>query len=263
MSCEVCGTEYPYRDDILDFCRNNSGGTAHDESEQWDSQADKYEVRRSADALYMASVAAAVRSLGSVAGLTTLDAGCGTGMTTLPLASRGATVIALDLSFASLAALKRKVGAENIRAIRGDITRLPFASASFDCVISANTIQQIPDESSRYQAVSELAHVTRPGGRVIVSVHSYSVRKRMLGWLKKGPAGGHSGSVRYVHRFVPNEFHRLLDSSLRVERITGCAFSLPYYWKMTAISRCVEFVLSRTSLAATGGEMLIGHCVKS
>ena len=67
-----------------------------------------------------------------------LDLGCGSGLSTLPLAQRGCTPIGVDLSLAMLLAA-RKAGAEVVQA---DVSRpLPFRPGLFDGVTSVSTIQ--------------------------------------------------------------------------------------------------------------------------
>ncbi|MGN6149067.1 MAG: class I SAM-dependent methyltransferase, partial [Rhizomicrobium sp.] len=50
----------------------------------------------------------------------------------------------------------------------GDITRLPFADASFDAIISMIVIHNIPSREGRDQALRELARVLKPGGRMVI-----------------------------------------------------------------------------------------------
>lgn len=56
-------------------------------------------------------------------------------------------------------------GVSNVTFVEGDATRLPFADGEFDLVVSSRTIHHVqwPDV-----AISEMARVTRVGGRVLV-----------------------------------------------------------------------------------------------
>ena len=51
--------------------------------------------------------------------------------------------------------------------LQGDAFRLPFADASFDRVICAEVMEHVHDYRG---AARELARVTRPGGRVAVTI---------------------------------------------------------------------------------------------
>ncbi len=262
FTCGVCRAEYIRRGAVWDFAPKSADELFSRESDQWDEQAGRYEERRTIDPLYMAGVSAAVRALGLGRGLTVLDAGCGTGLTTRRLIEGCGGVIAFDASAASLEVLKNYVAAWDVLAVRGDLLHLPFAAGTFDRVLCANALQQFPGRDNHLRVVAELARVTRPGGRVVISAHAFTARKRRQGWQKEGPAGGHSGPLRFIHRFEPGEFRDVLRSALRVERLTGAAFPLPYRLKLSPLSRFAESVLSRVPLAAAFGEMLIAHCVR-
>lgn len=258
----MCGAEYIRRGVAWDFAPKSANELFARESDQWDEQACRYEEKRAVDPLYMAGVSAAVRAIGLGRGLTMLDAGCGTGLTTRRLTEECGGLIAFDASAASLEVLKDDAAASEVLAVRGDLLHLPFAAGTFDRVLCANALQQFSGRDNHLRVAAELARVTRPGGRVVVSAHAFTARKRRQGWQKEGSAGGHSGPLRFVHRFEPGEFRDVLRSALRVERLTGAAFPLPYRLKLSPISRLAESVLSRVPLAAAFGEMLIAHCVR-
>lgn len=262
LACDECGDEFPLRESVWDFAPKSAGELFMSESEQWDEQADRYEERRAVDPLYMAGVRAAVRALGPLRGETILDAGCGTGLTTRLLAGRCGSIAALDASVASLEFLKYGAAARDVLAVRGDLRHLPFESKTFDRVLCANALQQFPGRDNHLRVVAELARVTRPGGKVVVSTHAFTARKRRKGWQKTGPSGGHSGPLNFVHRFELDEFRDVLGSALRVESITGASFPLPYRYKLSPLSRVAESVFGRLSLATPFGEMVIGHCVR-
>jgi SAM-dependent methyltransferase len=102
-----------------------------------------------------------------------LDAGCGEGRHCFGCLERGANVIGVDLDFASLRdASKRlrdragqldRVGEMN----QGDAFHLPYRDASFDRVICSEVMEHVHDYRA---AARELARVTKPGGRVAVTI---------------------------------------------------------------------------------------------
>jgi SAM-dependent methyltransferase len=59
----------------------------------------------------------------------------------------------------------RKGAPENVTFVEGDATKLPFETGSFDLACSRRTLHHIAHPES---AISELARVTVPGGRVYV-----------------------------------------------------------------------------------------------
>ena len=93
-----------------------------------------------------------------------LDAGCGAGLLALLASLRGARVTALDASAALLDIVRARVPEADVR--EGDLEALPFADASFDAVTAVNSVFYAADMGA---AMSELARVVPPGGRVVVT----------------------------------------------------------------------------------------------
>ncbi|MBU1206349.1 MAG: methyltransferase domain-containing protein [Proteobacteria bacterium] len=95
-----------------------------------------------------------------------LDAGCGTGVFTLDMLSRGAKVIGLDISMPMLNRAGPKARGYWFRTVLGDIANLPFPEGSFDRVASVTTLEFIEDGR---RAFSELFRVTKRGGTIVVA----------------------------------------------------------------------------------------------
>ena len=95
-----------------------------------------------------------------------LDAGCGTGVFTLPLLACGARVAGLDLSLPMVRQSARKASAFPFRPVLGDILRLPFPDESFDKTVSITALEFIPEGE---KAIQEFFRVTRRGGCVVVA----------------------------------------------------------------------------------------------
>jgi len=92
-----------------------------------------------------------------------LDLASGTGDFSV-LAARqypGARTVAVDLTERMLQLARRRGLAH---AVCADAGRLPFASASFDCVFIGYGLRNFPDLR---QAVAEIERVTRPGGLLV------------------------------------------------------------------------------------------------
>jgi SAM-dependent methyltransferase len=102
-----------------------------------------------------------------------LDAGCGEGRHCFGALQRGARVVGLDLDLGSLrkaAGALRFVGRRKgalAAMLQGDAFRLPFADGTFDRVICAEVMEHVHDYRA---AARELARVTRPGGRIAVTI---------------------------------------------------------------------------------------------
>jgi len=100
-----------------------------------------------------------------------LDVGCGPGRFTIELARIGARVVAADLSPGQLD-LHRRYTADVDDAVEdrivADVTQLPFDDDEFDVsVCYGGALSYVLERAS--DATAELARVTRPGGRVLVS----------------------------------------------------------------------------------------------
>jgi SAM-dependent methyltransferase len=103
-------------------------------------------------------------------GSAVLEAGCGTGAQTIPLAlnSPHARITSVDLSAASLAeaqANAKAAGVTNVRFQQADILALPFQPDSFDHVFVCFVLEHL---SRPVDALTRLQDVVRPGGTITV-----------------------------------------------------------------------------------------------
>jgi SAM-dependent methyltransferase len=165
-----------------------------------------------------------------------LDAGCGEGRHCFGALERGARVVGLDLDLGSL---KRAAGPLRVRAgelrsfgamLQGDAFQLPFRDRSFDRVICAEVMEHVHDYPA---AARELARVTKPGGRIAVTIPTTTSE---LLYLRLGDdyfesPGGH------IRIFTPRDLALALGAAgLRTE---GCSFAHGLhtpYWALRSIA---------------------------
>jgi SAM-dependent methyltransferase len=98
-------------------------------------------------------------------GTRVLDVGCGSGLTLVLAAQRGAVPSGLDISPGLLGIARDRLPGADLR--EGDMECLPFDDASFDAVLGVNAFQFAGDPLG---ALREAARVTRPDGYVVASL---------------------------------------------------------------------------------------------
>lgn len=108
-----------------------------------------------------------------------LDAGAGFGRHAFEIARRGARIVALDYAADEVVGTRATFGGmiaageipedRFVGVLRGDATRLPFADATFDRVITSEVLEHIPADT---EAIAELVRVLRPGGSFACTVPS-------------------------------------------------------------------------------------------
>ncbi len=107
-------------------------------------------------------------------GKAVLDVGCGTGILSFLALERGAARVTCgDLSQYMLSWCGRKASALGYESSRTDFRQLdadslPFASNTFDAVISGMVLGLLPDQQG---ALAEMARVLKPGGSLCLSTH--------------------------------------------------------------------------------------------
>jgi SAM-dependent methyltransferase len=140
------------------------------------------------------------------AGLRILDAGCGTGGTTVRLREFG-DVYGADLHWEALAPAASRGLAGRLAC--ASVERLPFASGSFDLVASFEVLYHL-GVGSDDAALSEFRRVLRPGGLLLLRLPGHD-------WLR----GQHDRLVHTKRRYTVAEIRaKLHRAGFQVEYAT-------------------------------------------
>jgi len=100
-----------------------------------------------------------------------LDAGCGVGRYTIPLAMREYDVTGVDISLFAITELNNARLRRNMQMglAAVDIYHLSFRDNTFDAVVAFGVLQHLL-EDERSAALSEFARVLVPGGTLVIEV---------------------------------------------------------------------------------------------
>jgi len=94
-----------------------------------------------------------------------LDAACGTGFGTYAIAHRADAAVGVDIAPEAIAEARARYRASGLYYAVMDVAKLAFRNATFDAVISQDTIEHVPDDAG---FVAQAARVLRPGGTFTV-----------------------------------------------------------------------------------------------
>lgn len=94
-----------------------------------------------------------------------LDVGCGNALFTQWLRQRAAEVVGVDHTPRNCRQGRREYPELRLAASAGE--HLPFADASFDCVVCSDTVEHVDDDQA---CIDELIRVLKPGGTLIVTM---------------------------------------------------------------------------------------------
>jgi 2-polyprenyl-3-methyl-5-hydroxy-6-metoxy-1,4-benzoquinol methylase len=161
-----------------------------------------------------------------------LDAGCGSGRHLRALAKlSNLNIIGIDKNSSdlndALTGLENMPDAlsDNYLVSRADIKKLPFASASFDCVICSEVLEHIPDHEN---ALKELVRILKPQGDLVVSVPRYFSEK--ICWLISPAYSSEEGG--HIRIYKKKKLQKMLaNQGIKCWKINyKHALHAPYWW---------------------------------
>ena len=180
--------------------------------------------------------------LGLQAGDLVLDAGAGFGRHAFEIARRGANIVALDYmadeviqtrgTFGAMVEAGEIPEARFVGALQGDATRLPFATGSFDRVITSEVLEHIQDDVA---AITELVRVLKPGGTFAATVPTFYPEK--INWLLSDEYHAPKSVGGHVRIYSATELKaKLRTAGLEVLGSHHAhALHSPYWWLKCAV----------------------------
>jgi SAM-dependent methyltransferase len=180
--------------------------------------------------------------LGLSPGQLFLDAGAGFGRHAYGAARLGARVVALDWAadevvatrntFAAMALAGEMAPDRFVACLRGDATRLPFADATFDRVVTSEVLEHIDSDTA---AIAELHRVLKPGGVLAATVPTWLPEK--INWMLSDEYHAPKSPGGHVRIYSATE----LKAKLRtagfdiVGQHHAHALHSPYWWLRCAV----------------------------
>ena len=255
IRCDHCSAVYPISNGIPHLMSlQNIAPVARSsrmrERTARDNDSNRYDESLSATHNEI-EVSAIMSALRPMRGETVVDLGAGTGRLTLPIARRGAQVVAIDLSSRSLEINRQKCQeaglGDQVAHVMADACHLPIRTSTIQKLGSGMLLEHIAPAQERQRCVEEIHRVLRPGGRIAITAYNYSWSLRR----RRAPReGSHSGDL-YFYRFDGAELAGLL-AHFRKPRVSGI-LNLPKGLALPALDRVVRAV---PPLAVQSGELL-------
>ncbi|MEP6618584.1 MAG: class I SAM-dependent methyltransferase [bacterium] len=190
-------------------------------------------VDAGADAPWHALVRAHMNVQQDIVGQRVLEIGCGRGGFACSLALAAAqktSIVAADFASTAVAMGEAYAAQHDITAVRwevGDIQHIEHDDASFDTVISCETIEHVPDPA---RAVVELARVLKPRGRLFLTTPNYvGLTGLYRGYLRlRGRRYQEEGQPINNFTMLPRTIHWVRRAGLRVRTVDGLGQYLPF-----------------------------------
>ncbi|MCO6451443.1 MAG: class I SAM-dependent methyltransferase [Caldilineales bacterium] len=149
-----------------------------------------------------------IRQWGKLEGADVLVDGAGVGMYSRHLSAAGAHVVSLDIVEEDIMQAAQVVNG----CLVGAAERLPFPSASFDTILSHEVLEHVDDDA---KALTEVARVLRPGGRLLLFVPNRLYPYETHGHYWKGEY--HFGNTPLIN-YLPDRWRNRLAPHVRAYR---------------------------------------------
>jgi SAM-dependent methyltransferase len=202
------------------------------------------------------------------AGSRLLEVGCGAGNLLLQATVPGSYPMALDLSMQALTFVRSRLQEAQAGALapagfactQAIGESLPFADASFDCVLLSEVIEHLeaPEISIR-----EAGRVLCPGGRLLITTPNYRSFWPLMEWtidrLNMAPK---MAGEQHVSRFYPSSLKRMLvETGLNLE-YSGSIYNLSPFLALLSLGQAKRQLQRELDRRSGSGMILVAVAVK-
>ena len=160
-----------------------------------------------------------------------LDAGCGPGVYSSMLLSKGYSVVGLDVSVGMLRKARTLISSDEISWVRASITHLPLKKDLFDLILCVDTLHHLPEKFIE-MAFHEFKRTSKSRGTVIIDTRNplnpllylqYKIEDKK--WAEKSGLTLKARSLRHMTRKL-----RKFGFKLKKTKAIGFSFEMfaPY-----------------------------------
>lgn len=194
-------------------------------------------------------MANAYRSLiGTLEGKRILDVGCGSGRGIVGFAPEAEFTVGCDASVDMLGVTARKLtGGTGWALANAYAQQLPFASNSFDVVVTLNFLHLFSLETQR-DMIAEMKRVTKPGGKLVLEFDNALHGLGLVGLYKRF-FGDERGTL-------PSEARYIIGDNCRIVRVRSAVF--PIVWRIFHHAPGIFLPVEKVSYLP-GFNRILGH----
>ncbi len=181
--------------------------------------------------------AAFIKFIGDVGGMAVADVGCEEGRLAEMLLPKCERLYCVDIDEAMLAGARSRLGAARIEYVQSDVRKIGLPDDLIDVCVAAEVLEHLPEPR---EGIDELVRITKPGGRIFISVPNEKLLltvKRVAGKLGMGRSLGKLSAglaVGHVQIFTADRIREICRGRVRIDKLK---YSAPFYLNIFAAGR--------------------------